>query len=235
MRLLQYDFIVVVPRVTIDRWMTGGKNRTWRIQSTLFGMQQCTKHFPLYTMPLHQLLHLLPPLPLISPFWPPLLLPPLLLSLRHTNQQCYHHHNYFISVTSSSLLSPPILTIATVFFTGIGWACWHMRGKKHLAVFYLIAIGNMHVCMYVYVCMSYCARLQCCREGWLLRDRRAHDPAAKTLWRRSIQTLLYTYIHTYTHTYLWSPGTLQQEQRWYRSTPPWARNMPGVAFMSWSS
>eukprot|EP01036_Dinobryon_divergens_P023242 gene23242-31568_t len=27
-------------------------------------------------------------------------------------------------------------------------------------------------------------------------------------------------------------GTPQQEQRWYRSTPPWASNMPGVAFMS---
>mmetsp|Transcript_13964 Transcript_13964/g.19081 ORF Transcript_13964/g.19081 Transcript_13964/m.19081 type:complete len:92 (+) Transcript_13964:33-308(+) len=27
-------------------------------------------------------------------------------------------------------------------------------------------------------------------------------------------------------------GTAEQQQRWYHSTPYWARNLPGVAFMS---
>ena len=105
-----------------------------------------------------------------------------------------------------------------------------MRGKKPLAVFYLIAIGYMYVCMYV------------CRIARVFSAAEKADYSVidelMTLLQRPyeegpyIHSYIRTYIHTYTNTYLWSPGTLQQEQRWYRSTPPWARNMPGVAFMS---
>jgi len=30
----------------------------------------------------------------------------------------------------------------------------------------------------------------------------------------------------------YNEGTAEQQQRWYHSTPYWARNLPGVAFMS---